>query len=196
MPLIPLSRVVTRGSYRESLRIGAILRKETTGGVLLMLAALIAIIWANSPEAGTYVALRDTVVGPAALHLDLTLGTWAADGLLAVFFFLVGLELKQEFVAGDLRDPGVSADRRSELRDRHRCQRSRQGRHSGGVPARLGVGGSAPGAQRPSVPRAGAHRAGGRRSSGRRAAGLSDLALLVTPTHEQIAHRLPGAISS
>ena len=40
------------------------------------------------------------------VHLDLSLGGWAADGLLAIFFFVVGLELKREFVAGDLRDPG------------------------------------------------------------------------------------------
>ena len=44
-------------------------------------------------------------IGPAALHLDLSLATWAADGLLAIFFFVAGLELKREFVAGDLRDP-------------------------------------------------------------------------------------------
>ena len=44
-------------------------------------------------------------VGPAALHLDLTLAQWAADGLLAIFFFVAGLELKREFVAGDLRRP-------------------------------------------------------------------------------------------
>ena len=43
------------------------------------------------------------------LHLDLTLGTWAADGLLAIFFFVAGLELKREFVAGDLRDPWRAA---------------------------------------------------------------------------------------
>ena len=48
-------------------------------------------------------------VGPAALHLDLTLGTWAADGLLAIFFFVAGLELKREFVAGDLREPRRAA---------------------------------------------------------------------------------------
>ena len=42
---------------------------------------------------------------PGALHLDLTLATWAADGLLAIFFFVAGLELKREFVAGDLREP-------------------------------------------------------------------------------------------
>ena len=49
--------------------------------------------------------LLDVEVGPAALHLNLTLATWAADGLLAIFFFVAGLELKREFVAGDLRDP-------------------------------------------------------------------------------------------
>src|SRR4029453_4074108 len=48
-------------------------------------------------------------VGPPALHLDLSLATWAADGLLAIFFFVAGLELKREFVAGDLRDPRRAA---------------------------------------------------------------------------------------
>src|SRR4051812_4216345 len=53
--------------------------------------------------------MRDTAVGPAAIHLDLTLGAWAADGLLAIFFFVAGLELKREFVAGDLREPRRAA---------------------------------------------------------------------------------------
>lgn len=48
-------------------------------------------------------------MGPHALHLDLSLGAWAADGLLAIFFFVAGLELKREFVAGDLRDPRRAA---------------------------------------------------------------------------------------
>ena len=51
-----------------------------------------------------YEAVSDTVVGPAALHLDLTLATWATDGLLAIFFFVIGLELKREIVAGELRN--------------------------------------------------------------------------------------------
>lgn len=97
--------VLSHGSYTEHVRIGSILRKETAGGIALMIAAVVAIIWANSPFAESYFALRDLRIGPASLHLDLTLGTWAADGLLAIFFFLVGLELKQEFVLGDLRDP-------------------------------------------------------------------------------------------
>ena len=64
-----------------------------------------ALGWANSPWSQSYQQLQDFTIGPSALHLDLTLGEWAADGLLAVFFFVAGLELKREFVAGDLREP-------------------------------------------------------------------------------------------
>ncbi|MDJ0321095.1 Na+/H+ antiporter NhaA [Pseudarthrobacter sp. PS3-L1] len=100
--------VLGRGSYPESLRIGDILRKETIGGVLLVSAAVIALIWANSPISDSYFALRDFRFGYEPWHLELSLGAWAADGLLAVFFFLVGLELKREFVAGDLRQISTS----------------------------------------------------------------------------------------
>jgi NhaA family Na+:H+ antiporter len=98
-----------RGSWTEASRITELLRRETVGGALLLVATVLALVWANSPWAASYLALRDLKVGPAALHLDLTLGTWAADGLLAIFFFVVGLELKREFVAGDLRDPRRAA---------------------------------------------------------------------------------------
>jgi Na+:H+ antiporter, NhaA family len=93
-----------RGSWAETRRIADILRKETVGGALLLAAAAIALVWANSPWGAAYETLRDTRVGPASVHLDLSLGTWAADGLLAIFFFVAGLELKREFVAGDLRE--------------------------------------------------------------------------------------------
>ena len=97
------------GSWSEGSRIAAVLRKETVGGALLLLATVIAMVWANSPWSDSYFQLLDTEVGPAALHLNLTLATWAADGLLAIFFFVAGLELKREFVAGDLRDPKRAA---------------------------------------------------------------------------------------
>ena len=97
------STIFGRGSYAEALRIGEILRKETVGGALLVAAALIALVWANSPASDSYFALRDFKIGYEPWHLELSLGAWAADGLLAIFFFLVGLELKREFVAGDLR---------------------------------------------------------------------------------------------
>ncbi|OZC62873.1 Na+/H+ antiporter NhaA [Rhodococcus sp. 06-621-2] len=99
----------SRGSYSEADRIAEILRKETVGGILLLIAAVAALVWANSPWSESYDALMNVRVGPSALHLDLTLSTWAADGLLAIFFFVVGLELKREFVAGDLRDPKRAA---------------------------------------------------------------------------------------
>jgi NhaA family Na+:H+ antiporter len=101
--------VLSRGSWAEASRVAEVLRKETVGGVLLLVGAALALVWANSPWSAAYETLRDTRVGPASLHLDLTLGTWAADGLLAVFFFVAGLELKREFVAGDLRDPRRAA---------------------------------------------------------------------------------------
>lgn len=98
-------RIFSRGSYSESLRISTILRSETVGGALLLAATILALVWANSPIADAYFNLRDVKVGPEFLHLNLSLGTWAADGLLAIFFFVAGLELKREFVAGDLRNP-------------------------------------------------------------------------------------------
>ena len=102
-PAPPRLTIFGRGSYAESLRIGEILRKETVGGALLVAAAVIALIWANSPVSESYFALRDLKIGYEPWHLELSLGAWAADGLLAIFFFLVGLELKREFIAGDLR---------------------------------------------------------------------------------------------
>jgi NhaA family Na+:H+ antiporter len=78
------------------------LRTETVGGVVLLVATAVALVWANSPWSHAYEAMRETVVGPAALHLDLSLAQWATDGLLALFFFVVGLELKRELVIGEL----------------------------------------------------------------------------------------------
>lgn len=81
------------------------LQKDTVGGAFLLTATLLALIVANSPASALYTAVRDVRFGPEALHLELSVGSWAADGLLAIFFFVVGLELKEEFVAGKLRDP-------------------------------------------------------------------------------------------
>jgi len=102
-------RLLTRGSWPEAKRLTDVLRRETVGGVLLLIAGGVAIGWANSPWAASYRAVSEFAIGPEALHLHLNLATWAADGLLAIFFFVVGLELKREFVAGDLRDPARAA---------------------------------------------------------------------------------------
>ncbi|MBM9467234.1 Na+/H+ antiporter NhaA [Nakamurella leprariae] len=101
--------LLSRGSWPEARRIAALLRQETVGGALLLVATVIAVVWANSPWAQSYFDLAAVSFGPAALHLDLTVAQWAADGLLAIFFFVAGLELKREFVAGDLRDPRRAA---------------------------------------------------------------------------------------
>ncbi len=102
-------RLFGRGSWPEVSRIGDVLRTETVGGALLVGVAVLALAWANSPAADAYTTLAGLRIGPAGLHLDLTLATWATDGLLAIFFFVAGLELKREFVVGDLRDPRRAA---------------------------------------------------------------------------------------
>src|SRR6478672_3545716 len=106
-PLRP--RLLRRSTWPEVQRVTGALRTETVGGILLLVAAVVAIAWANSPWSDAYAALRDLRVGPAALHLHLSLAQWASDGLLAVFFFVAGLELKREFVVGDLSDPAKAA---------------------------------------------------------------------------------------
>ncbi|MCW3815132.1 Na+/H+ antiporter NhaA [Micromonospora sp. DR5-3] len=104
-------RLLSRRSWPEARFLADMLRTETVGGGLLLLGAVIALIWANSPWRSAYAELGRWVPWPggAAPHLDLSLAAWAADGLLAIFFFVVGLELKREFVAGDLRDPRRAA---------------------------------------------------------------------------------------
>ncbi|MEU5262489.1 Na+/H+ antiporter NhaA [Amycolatopsis sp. NPDC021455] len=78
------------------------LRTETTGGLILLGATAVALLWANSPLRDSYHALREVRLGPEFLHLSLTLDDWAKDGLLALFFFVAGLELKRELVVGEL----------------------------------------------------------------------------------------------
>ncbi|WP_420856441.1 Na+/H+ antiporter NhaA [Streptomyces mangrovisoli] len=86
------------------------LRTETVGGVLLLIAAIAALLWANIPALHhSYEAVSHYHLGPSALGLHLSVEHWAADGLLTLFFFVAGIELKRELVAGDLRDPRAAA---------------------------------------------------------------------------------------
>ncbi|MCZ7456925.1 Na+/H+ antiporter NhaA [Streptomyces sp. WMMC940] len=85
------------------------LRTETVGGLVLLAAAVVALVWANSPWSGVYEAIRDFHFGVPALGLDLSVGHWTADGLLAVFFLVAGIELKRELVVGELRNPATAA---------------------------------------------------------------------------------------
>lgn len=96
-----------RGEYLETLWIEKILRRETIGGLIIVGAAFFAVLLANSPLADSYFGLRSTYlsVGFGEAVMKISVGHFTADGLLAIFFFLVGLELKREFVSGELRDP-------------------------------------------------------------------------------------------
>ncbi|MET9023854.1 Na+/H+ antiporter NhaA [Actinopolymorpha sp. NPDC004070] len=77
--------------------LGDVLRQETVGGALLLAAAVIALVWANSPWHDGYEHVREFAIGPLSVE------QWAADGLLAIFFYVAGLELKRELVTGSLR---------------------------------------------------------------------------------------------
>ncbi|MEU3774749.1 Na+/H+ antiporter NhaA [Streptomyces sp. NPDC032472] len=103
-------KLLGRLSLPERRFVAEALRTETVGGVLLLVAAVAALVWANIPGlAESYKTVRDIHIGPESLGLDLSLQHWAADGLLAIFFFVAGIELKRELVAGDLRDPRAAA---------------------------------------------------------------------------------------
>ena len=83
------------------------MQKESAGGILLVVASIIAMAMENSPFYFLYNALLETPVsiqvGALVLHKPLLL--WINDGLMAVFFFLVGLEIKREVAEGELSDP-------------------------------------------------------------------------------------------
>ncbi|RII13061.1 Na(+)/H(+) antiporter NhaA [Streptomyces sp. YIM 130001] len=98
-------KVMGQLSLPERNFVAEALRTETVGGILLLLAAIAALIWANTPLSDAYESVRGFHIGPESLGLDLSIQHWAADGLLAVFFFVAGIELKRELVAGELRDP-------------------------------------------------------------------------------------------
>jgi len=93
------------------------IRLEAAGGILLLVAAVVAMLIANSPLSALYDDLLDTTVAVqvGALAIDKPLLLWINDGLMAVFFFLVGLEIKREVLEGELSSlsqivmPGMGA---------------------------------------------------------------------------------------
>jgi len=97
--------------------IARFLKLETSGGIILMLAALAALVLANTPLASFYALLIDTPVEIkiGTLEIAKPLLLWINDGLMAIFFFLIGLELKRELIEGELSNrknvilPGVGA---------------------------------------------------------------------------------------
>ena len=89
-------RAFPRVLGRERAVLADTLRAETTGGLLLLAAAVVALVWANSPWQDGYHHLREVQVGPLSVE------QWASDGALTLFFFLAGVELKRELVVGTL----------------------------------------------------------------------------------------------
>jgi len=103
-PVNPAVRLIARPARR-------FLDTESAGGVLLVLATVIAFIWANIPGAGVYEHLWNTTasIGVGSHHLSMNLRGWVNDGLISIFFFTAGLELKRELVVGELRDLRTAA---------------------------------------------------------------------------------------
>lgn len=92
-------RILPRPSPGETAFLTGLLRSETVGGVLALGAALVALVWANSPADAAYHSFVGFDLGP------LDVEHWGADGALSLFFFVAGLEVKREFVVGSLRRP-------------------------------------------------------------------------------------------
>src|SRR3954469_16431921 len=94
-PPRPLSRVVTP--------LAEFLRTEAGAAALLLAAAVAALVWANSPAGDSYASVwhHELTIGPITEDLQ----HWVNDGLMAIFFFVVGLEIKREVVVGELREP-------------------------------------------------------------------------------------------
>lgn len=107
-PPSPRRTFLGRQSLPERKYLTDALRTETVGGVILLVAAVAALIWANT-LGSSYTTVSRFHFGPDVLGLHLSVAHWAADGLLAIFFFVAGVELKRELVAGELRDPKAAA---------------------------------------------------------------------------------------
>ena len=111
----PTTEVFERPSLRQREWVLHALRDETVGGILLLIAAVTALILANSPAVDLYTSLAEAEIGPVIsigpIHLDLHLAvaTWTSDGLLAIFFFVAGVELHHELKLGTLANPAKAA---------------------------------------------------------------------------------------
>ena len=87
------------------------LQEETSSALLLLAAALVALIWANSPWSDSYVSLWSTELGITLGDVSIVedLQHWVNDGLMTLFFLVVGLEIKRELTTGELSDPRAAA---------------------------------------------------------------------------------------
>jgi NhaA family Na+:H+ antiporter len=106
----PAATWPVRPTIRYSRQVAEALRTETVGGVIMLVATVAALVWANTPWADAYASLRTYELSPEWLHLGhMDLAHWASGGLLAVFFYIAGLELREELTYGELRNPRDAA---------------------------------------------------------------------------------------
>lgn len=99
----PIDRIMT--PFEEFLKI------EASGGILLLIATVTALVWVNSAWSDSYKNLWETkvTIGPSGFALSKAAILWVNDGLMAVFFFVVGLEIKREVLVGQLSSPRAAA---------------------------------------------------------------------------------------
>ncbi len=95
--------IITNAARRRFAVLGDFLKSESAGGLALIVSALAALAWANSAAAPAYDALLQYRIGPAALSEPVHI--WINDALMALFFLLVGLELRREITEGELSSP-------------------------------------------------------------------------------------------
>ncbi len=99
-----------RGPRRVADALAEFLHDEAAGGIALLAAAIAALLWANLAFDGYDAFWKNELsIGVGAAALELTLRYWVNDGLMAVFFFVVGLEIKRELVVGELQDRRAAA---------------------------------------------------------------------------------------
>jgi NhaA family Na+:H+ antiporter len=105
-------------------------RLEAAGGILLLLATLLALVWANSPWEHNYHDIWHTTftIGVGRYVLSWSRHIWVNDGLMAIFFFLVGLEIKREVLIGELSSLRRRLGYPHGHRHRLRARRSRAAR--------------------------------------------------------------------
>lgn len=97
------------GRGRPPRRFDRWLTADTAPGLVLLAATAVALVWANSPFGHGYHTVWDIGIGPAEIGLHRDLRHWINDGLMVIFFFVIGLELKQEIATGDLAHPRAAA---------------------------------------------------------------------------------------
>jgi NhaA family Na+:H+ antiporter len=105
-PMPNLRRRIAASASAPTQALRGFLATEVAGGLLLAVAAVVALVWANSPWSASYQTVWETpVVASVGRHsLSLDLRHWVNDGLMALFFLVVALEIKRELLQGELRD--------------------------------------------------------------------------------------------